>query len=225
MSKKMKNPKGKMQKSPSHQSDIQVEKSHYFNQRYDTKQRWISYWYQIHEVLEQTPKSVLEIGVGNKTVSDYLQKVGIKVTTCDFDKELKPDITASVLSLPFKENSFDTILCAEVLEHLPFVNFETALKQIFKVTRSSAVITLPHLSLTHIYVGAKFIPYVAKIEKMVKIDVPQDRKFDGEHYWEIGERGYLLNKIKQEIEKTGFKIQKSYYPRENPRHHFFILEK
>jgi ubiquinone/menaquinone biosynthesis C-methylase UbiE len=207
------------------QSLIQVEKSHYFNLCYDSKERWSSYWYQIHEVLKQSPKSVLEIGVGNKTVSDYLQKIGIKVTTCDFDKNLDPDVTASVLDLPFKENSFDVVLCAEVLEHLPFNDFQKALKEILKVTRSKAILTLPHLSLTHIYFGGKFIPYVPKMEVMLKIDYPFTRQFNGEHYWEIGEKRYSLNMIIKTIRNAGFKMQKTYYPSENPRHQFFILQK
>lgn len=207
------------------QSPIQVDKSHYFNLQYDTKERWSSYWYQIHEVLKQNPKSVLEIGVGNKTVSDYLRKLDIKVTTCDFDKNLNPDVTASVLDMPFKENSFDTVLCGEVLEHLPFSDFPKALKEILRITSSKAILTLPHLSLTHIYVGGKLIPYVAKIEAMLKIDFPLARQFDGEHYWEIGEKGYPLNKVIEVIRNVGFRVQRTYYPSENPRHQFFILQK
>lgn len=204
---------------------VQVKKSHYFNTAYDTKQRWSSYWYQIHEVIAQNPTTVLEIGVGNKTVSDYLKKIGIKVTTCDFDKSLDPDVCASVLQLPFKNGSFDVVLCAEVLEHLPFENFQKALKEIHRVSRSKAVITLPHLSLTHFYFGIKVVPFVSKIEGMLKIDYPLARNFDGEHHWEIGEKWYSLTKIIKEIEKSGFKIQKSFYPQENPRHQFFSIEK
>src|SRR3989344_860983 len=130
---------------------VQVPPSHYFNLKYDSKERWVSYWYQIKEVKEQNPKTVLEIGVGNKVVSDYLKKIGLKVTTCDFDKNLKPDVVADVLDLPFKKESFDVVLCAEVLEHLPFGKFSKALKEIHRVTQTSAIITLPHFSLTNLY--------------------------------------------------------------------------
>ena len=49
--------------------------------------------------------------------------------------------------------------------------------------------------------------------------------FDGEHYWEIGKAGYPLNKIIKDIQKTGFKIEKTYRIFENPYHRFFILKK
>jgi len=49
--------------------------------------------------------------------------------------------------------------------------------------------------------------------------------FDGEHYWEIGKAGYPLSKIINEIQKVGFKVEKTYRIFENPYHKFFILKK
>lgn len=206
-------------------SKIQVPKDHYFNLKYDSKERWISYWYQIREVLDHSPKNVLEIGVGNRTVSDYLKKLGIKVIACDFDKNLKPDVVANVLSLPFKKNQFDVVLCAEVLEHLPFDNFIKALLEIHRVAKSHVVITLPHFSLTNIYIGAKVIPFIPKKEFSIKVDLPIKHEFLGEHYWEIGKMGFSLAKIKSIVEKSHFKIEKCFYLKENPKHQFFILNK
>lgn len=207
------------------QSNTQVSKSHYYNLEYDTKARWISYWYQINEVISQNPKSVLEIGSGNKTVSSYLKKIGLKITTCDFDKTLEPDVVANVLKLPFKQNTFDVVICAEVLEHLQFKYFAKALKEIYRVTKKTAIVSLPHFSLTNLYFGIKIIPFIPKNEICLKVDYPFDHKYDGEHYWEIGKKAYPLSRIKREIIKSGFSIQRMYYPKENPRHHFFVLQK
>lgn len=206
-------------------SKFQVPKDHYFNLEYDSKPRWVSYWYQIAEIIARNPKSVLEIGIGNGTVSDYLKKLGIKVTTCDFDKSLKPDVVGDIRKLPFSKNSFDLVLCAEVLEHIPFKDFPRALSQIHRVTKESVVIALPHFSLTNIYIGAKIIPFVPKAEFGLKIDLPIKHKFLGEHYWEIGKRGYSLKAVNRTILKTGFTIEKCFYPKENPKHQFFILNK
>src|SRR3989344_5134651 len=199
----------------------QVKKSHYFNLKYDSKQRWISYWYQISEVLDSKPESVLEIGVGNKVVSNYLKKIGLNITTCDFDALLKPDHTADVRKLPFKSNSYNTVLCAEVLEHLPFKDFRKALKEIKRVSNKTVVLTLPHFSLTNIYVGLKLIPFVSKKELAIKVDFPFKHTFTGEHYWEIGKKSYPLSKIIKAIENEGLVVKKEYFPKENPYHHFF----
>ena len=204
---------------------VQVPPNHYFNIEYDTKSRWISYWYQINEVINLQPKSVLEIGVGNKTVSDYLKKIGFRVKTCDLDKSLKPDVVANILNLPFKIDSFDVVLCAEVLEHLPFKNFSRALSNIHKVSKKYAIITLPNFSITNLYFGIKVIPYVPKKEFLIRVRYPVKHKFLGEHYWEIGKKGFPVSLIKESIQKSGFQIKKNYSPIEDPRHNFFILEK
>jgi len=206
-------------------SKIQVSSSHYFNLQYDTKSRWISYWYQISEVIKLQPKSLLEIGVGNKTVSDYLRKIGINIKTCDFDKSLKPDVLADILNLPFKRNSFDVVLCAEVLEHIPFENFSRALSNIHKVAKHYAVITLPGFSITSLYFGIKLIPFISKKEISIKVGYPLKHQFLGEHFWEIGKKGYPLSKVQKKIKEAGFKAKHYFYPLENPKHNFFILEK
>jgi len=48
---------------------------------------------------------------------------------------------------------------------------------------------------------------------------------NGEHYWEIGKAGYLLQKEMGEIPSAGFEIEKTYRDFENPYHSFFVLTK
>ena len=69
----------------------------------------------------------------------------------------------------------------------------------------------------------KFI--LGDILDMYKVDLAVKHKFLGEHFWEIGKKGYSLSKTERTIEKAGFKIEKCYYPKENPRHQFFLLKK
>jgi len=104
---------------------LQVDPGHYFNKSYDTKERFISYWHQINEIMELNPKKVLEIGVGNGFVSKYLKERGVNVITLDIDERLKPDAVGSVLDIPFSESSFDVVTCYEVLEHLPYENYSS----------------------------------------------------------------------------------------------------
>uniref|UniRef100_A0A7C5V3W0 Methyltransferase domain-containing protein n=1 Tax=Caldicellulosiruptor owensensis TaxID=55205 RepID=A0A7C5V3W0_9FIRM len=199
----------------------QVPREHYFKD-YDTKERWISYWYQINEVLKTRPEKVLEVGIGNKTVSDYLRKLGITVVTADVDKSLEPDYVCSVteLSKYFNENEFDTVLCAEVLEHIPFEYFEKALEELWKVSKMYVILSLPHFGV--VFSLSLKIPLLKRINITVKIPLPLRHVFDGQHYWEVGKKGYSLGNILKILSKL-FYIKKTYIVPENPYHRFFIL--
>jgi ubiquinone/menaquinone biosynthesis C-methylase UbiE len=189
---------------------------------YDFKSRWASYWYQINEVLDLNPKNVLEVGIGSKTVADYLEHKNIEVVTLDINKELDPDIVASVLKMPLKDHSFDVVLCAEVLEHLSFDDFEKCLEELQRVTRRYLVLSLPHFG-PQVKLLFK-LPFLKEKKLAFKIPVSIGHKFTGKHYWEIGKKGYPLSRIRNMI-KSHFEVRKEFIPFENQYHHFFILEK
>lgn len=200
-----------------------TNKINYFASDYEDKNRWMSYWHQIKEVSDFSPKNVLVIGKGNGLISEYLKLAGIKIVVLDIDETLKPDVIASVLKMPFSDNEFDVVLCAEVLEHLPYNEFNKALSEIKRVAKIGAVISLPHFG-----PAIRFflkIPFLPELKFILKLPYPIKHQFKGEHYWEIGKKGYLLKRIKNDIKKSGFAIENDYIVFENPLHHFFVLNK
>jgi len=168
---------------------------------------------------------ILEIGPGNGTVTDYLRKRGPNVTTLDIDPDLNPDCIGDITELTkiFEPDSFDLILCAEVLEHIPFDDVETALKNIYEVTSCYAIVSIPHFSIS-VSLALK-IPLFEIKHWFVRIPFPIQHKFDGEHYWEIGKKGYSVKNIKRLLNKIGFTIVKEETPILNTYHHFFVLKK
>lgn len=208
----------------------QVPRDHYFK-GYDDEARWISYWHQISEVLRTNPRRVLEVGIGNATVSDYLRKMGLDVTTADIDPDLEPDVVCSVteLSKCFRPDSFDLILCAEVLEHLPFEYFDLSLENLYTVTRKWVVLSLPYpgLGFSVIINIFPFLPGMWFKRASFSLKIPlffREHRFSGQHYWEIGKKGYPLRKIRGIISKR-FYIVREFSPAGNPYHHFFTLRK
>ena len=202
----------------------QVEYSHYNFSRYITKKRWISYWHQLDEVFKCNPTNILEIGVGSGILKTLCTHFGIDVKTTDIDQELKPDYVASVLNLPFDDDSFDLISCFQVLEHIRYEDFIKALMELYRVARRFVIISLPD--------AQELWPYQLYIQKVgpLRFYIPRPRirerehKFDGEHYWEINKKGYPLNRIIFDIKKSGFIVEKSYRVNENPYHRFFIMK-
>lgn len=201
-----------------------MEPSHYFRAAYDSKERFISYWHQICEIVKLNPASILEIGIGNKFVSNYLKNKSYKVTTFDFDINLKPDLCGSVLNLPFKNESFELSACCEVLEHIPFDLFTSALAEIYRVTKYHVVISLPDVG--RVFPLLIKLPKVGVIKKLIPLPkIPKIHNFDDEHYWEINKKNYPLKKIVSEIQSANFTILQTFQIFEFPYHRFFILKK
>ena len=189
--------------------------------RYVHLGRWVSYWHQIKSALSPEPKSVLVIGKGDEVVIDVIKSYVSNVKTLDFDESLKPDIAATVESMPIEDNSFELVLCAQVLEHLPFEKFEKCLSEIKRVSKRDIVLSLPHFG-PSVKASLK-VPFMKEKNIAFKIPYRMEHKFNGKHYWEIGKKNYPLSRIKRTIRKY-FEIKDHFVPYENDYHHFFILE-
>jgi ubiquinone/menaquinone biosynthesis C-methylase UbiE len=198
---------------------------HYFSREYDTKERFCSYWHQIDEILSLQPDKLLEVGKGNGFVHRYLQEKGLHVTTLDILPELKPSVVGTILSLPFANNSFNAVMCCEVLEHLPYSDFSNALKEIHRVSQRNVVLSLPDH--TPVYKLNIELPRIKPIKTLLPHPFPRvtRHEYDGVHYWVIGKKNYQLKKIKLHIEHAGFKIQNTYRVFEFYGHRVFILLK
>jgi len=191
------------------------------------KGRWISYWYQIKEAtLLKEVKLILEIGSGNKIVADVLLKMGYKVKVMDVDSEVEPDFIGDIRepTKSISKESFDLVLCCQVLEHLPYSNFLSVLKNLHRISKKYVILSLPYTSKGTIRCRV-YIPFFGK--KFMKLFTPFPKKhiFNGQHYWEIGKKGYKLKSILQNIRRSGFKIIKHYSIFENPYHYMIICEK
>jgi ubiquinone/menaquinone biosynthesis C-methylase UbiE len=191
---------------------------------YVTKQRFASYWYQIKEVILSEPTSVLEIGIGPNLVSSYLIQNKIKVVTIDFDIKLKPQLVGSVMQLPIRDVSFDTVLCCQVLEHFPFQNFSQCLSELKRITKKKLILSLPDKTLT--------LSFLLRSSKRISWDflLPFPWAFRRHiignvkgHHWEIGERGYPYKGLTKKIEQAGFSVDRIYRVPDHPYHRFFIV--
>ena len=192
---------------------------------YDTKWRFCSYWHQIDEILKCFPENILQIGIGNKFLHDYLKKLSINILSADIDQELKPDIIANATQLPFKDNAYDAVVAFEVLEHLPFKDAIYALSELHRVARHKVLLSLPNIN--PYFVLNISIPFYGTVRRLFthSLSFKENVKVSENHCWEIGLKDYPMNKIKQNIQTAGFSIENHYRVFENPYHSFFILKK
>ncbi|MFH1523297.1 MAG: class I SAM-dependent methyltransferase [Patescibacteria group bacterium] len=203
----------------------QVNKNTYNFENYCYLERWHSYWHQLKEILERNPKNILEIGVGDKVIANYIRhNTNIDYQSADIAADLNPDIVCSVDSIKSEDGAYEMVCAFEVLEHLPFDKFDKSLRELRRVSKRYVIISLPHWG-RHFSLDIK-MPFIKRIKCQFKFNLlPIKHKFNGQHYWEIGKKGYSLKKIKKIIFNAGFDIKKDYIAFHSPYHHFFILEK
>ncbi|MEE9377754.1 MAG: hypothetical protein V3V33_06925 [Candidatus Lokiarchaeia archaeon] len=211
-----------------------------------------SHMMQVYLVSKLKPKEILEIGVGNKFVTDILLK-DYHVKTLDINEESKPDWLIDITSFGdlnlLPNNFFDVILICEVLEHVPFEKVNKILEILKKKTKKNIIISVPNRSKylqvhsfkygfserkRNFYIKIvnwilelfnNFTKLISKIQYKVinrKLKFTPDKS--GEHQWELGIDKYSESLFRNLLKKY-FIIVKEERIIGFPYHHFFILEK
>jgi glycosyltransferase involved in cell wall biosynthesis/SAM-dependent methyltransferase len=93
--------------------------------------------------------SILDVGCGNGLITNKLPE-SFKVVGLDRSEEAlkhvqKETIVGDIFNLPLENQSFDLVICNDVLEHLSAEEREKALKELARVARKYILITVPFL--------------------------------------------------------------------------------
>lgn len=208
----------------------ELPSSYYSFQNYNDPIRMITYWNQINEVLSVQPATVLEIGVGSRLVSSYLDAIGITVTKCDFNESLSPDILGDVRDLEsLIDKKYDVILCARVLHHLPFQDLEYVITSLLKVAKKRLVITLP-VNDMRIYFFSRYtssglfsksLPLPLFLKKFISVIL---RKNYGSGLWMLNDGKSMKYFSFVEFLKNRFPLVNQYRIKEDMSHAVFVFD-
>lgn len=200
----------------------QVDKSHYTKGSYRSRERWVSYWHQLSFVRSTRPGSVLEVGPGEGVVTAALRREGVIVTTLDISPDVSPDVVGSVTRIPLVDASFDTAVCAEVLEHIRFADVPQALRELRRVVRGHVVVSLPHPGYVFAF-GCK-LPLLPQMQVLFQIPFFwETHHFNGEHYWELGKRGTPVREFVRLAQAAGLQLQSQRKSADDPVHRLFLF--
>lgn len=108
----------------------------------------------LNELIKIVPSSILDVGCGegftlarirNAGIKAVLEGVDIRPEAINLGQKLNPELTlrtGNIYQLPYADNSFDAVLCSEVLEHLD--DPERALAELRRVIRKYCIISVPN---------------------------------------------------------------------------------
>ena len=171
----------------------------------EARQHWEFYWYQqklMDGLVAPGTDRILEMGTGSGFAANYCRSRGMDVTTLDIDDEKNPDICANIVTYDF-DQYFDHLMAFEILEHIPFDQFERTIRKVPSFIKKYAFISLPrnervafkfHLKLP------KFRPFGFEWRILNK------RIHCESHHWELDYGEYSTERIESLFSDAGLRV-------------------
>src|SRR5690606_7789097 len=106
----------------------------------------------------------------------------------------------------FGENEFDVVAIFEVLEHIPFEDFEVTLEKIKLISKSKVLISVPQrhtvFELIFKFPGIRTVLKRDFIRLILSIPLRfPGFKESGQHYWEIDSGDYTIRRVRSAFEE------------------------
>jgi hypothetical protein len=172
---------------------------------------------------------VLIVGPGQGIGREVLRWRGYDVTTFDIDETFKPDVLGSVHEMRvFADQRFDAVIASHVLEHLAEPHLDTALQEIARVGRYALV----YLPVAGRHVQLRLAPGFKGLDLSLILDVfnylhrpdgVAPRYAQGQHFWEIGMRGFRVRDVRRRLARF-FEVIAAYRNRDWSPSHNFVLK-
>lgn len=155
-------------------------------------------------VVDQQPSNLLDAGCGEGFTAEIFLRAMPELEITGFDPH-EPSVelaklrnprgeflVGDIYEMPFEDNSFDVVCCFEVLEHLH--DAPRALQELARVTRKSAVISVPHE------------PFfcLSNAARGKNLDIsPRGSDPDHRNFWSRGAFGEFLSEEFEVVDLTG----------------------
>ena len=148
-------------------------------------------------MLQTLPKEalLLDVGAGEGALVERYRNEGWDIVGADSAYESPHVKRADLLSLPFDDGSFDTVLCLDVLEHVELLDQPLALTEIVRVLKDDGLLLLSVPNLAHLHSRLRFL-FAGKLTRTSAVERhPGDRP--------VAEYVEMLHKAGFHVERRG----------------------
>lgn len=200
----------------------------YLVPNWEDEQIFSMYYKQIELVKEYSLLwyNILEIGPWSWFVSDYLKKIWYNIDTFDYFEKFNPTYCWDIREINnIVEKKYDLIICFDVLEHIPFIDFEKTLQKL-AIISNDIIIWLPRPSF-NLFRFIFRLPYFKKIYK-ISINISlfwKEHIYDWAHHWEVWKKWYSIKIITKIFKKVFDKVVFKWHPFLFENEVYFYLKK
>ena len=113
----------------------------------------------IDSFLKGIPKTsrILDLGCGEGFLVEKYRTLGYDIIGLDINYSSDCVKKGDIRATPFENDDFDVILCLDVLEHLPFLDQDSALKEIHRIMKKDGITLLALPNLAHFISRISFL--------------------------------------------------------------------
>jgi SAM-dependent methyltransferase len=198
---------------------------------YYTEKRILHQWTQLDLLAGTGARRVLEIGPAYGLVTAMLANAGYEVATLDrvkrvFDSPAGRHIEADVTALSGADIAgYDAILCCETLEHVDWDAVPGVLAALRGSGAKHLIVSVPYhgFQITFdLYLNARALRHYFSMKKLLsRRDFA--REPPGGHQWEIGYKGFPLQRWEARLGECGWRIARREFTA-HTRSVFHLLE-
>jgi len=130
----------------------------------------------VFKLINHKPKRILDFGYGEGGITNFLHKKGFDIIGLDRTKSNYEDINKIFpdcdfrsydgLNIPFEENSFDTIILNDVMEHIPYELMEKLIKRLKNIIEPNGIIYISVSNRFSIVESHTQIPFLTWFPRM-----------------------------------------------------------
>jgi len=147
----------------------------------------------ILDLFDDSEESIIDVGCGNGYILKEIAEQNKNKSLHGFDlKKPKGELpfiftSGNIESLPFEDNSFDTVLCNHTIEHL--LGEEKCVRELIRITKNRLVIVTPCQRYFYYTLDehVNFYPFEEKLTSVIPLEHYKCTKIQGDWFY-LGEK-------------------------------------